>query len=52
MSELAQTPHHTLAIPSLLDEVHLQIPSILGLAGIHAGSGTLLLLMLVVGPVV
>ncbi len=34
MSEVAQTPRHTLAIPSLSDEVHLQILSIPGLAGI------------------
>ena len=51
MPEVAQTPHHTLAILSLSDEVHLQILSIPGLAGIHAGCGTLLLLMLVVRPV-
>ena len=35
MSEVAQTPHHTLANPSLSDEVHLQILSITGLAGIY-----------------
>ena len=52
MSEVAKTPCHTPTIPSLSDEVHLQIPSILGFADTHAGCGTLLLLMLVVRSVV
>ena len=35
--------------PTLSDEVHQQIPSLLGLAGTHEDCGTLLFLVLVVG---
>lgn len=45
MSELAQNPRHTSANPSLSEEIHLHIPSILGLADTRADCGTLLLLM-------
>ena len=38
--EVAQTRHHIPAIPSLLDEVHLQNLSILGLGDTHSGCGT------------
>ena len=52
MFEVAQTPLHTPAIPSLLDEVHQQILSILELEGTHEGCGTLLLPKLVARTVV
>ena len=52
MSEVAQNPRHTSANPSLSEEVHLHIPSILGLSDTRAGCDTLLLLMLVVTSVV
>ena len=47
----AQTPCHIVASPTLSDEVHQQLPSLLGLAVAHEYSGTLLLLMLVVALV-
>ena len=40
MFEVAQTPLHTLAIPSLWDEVLQLILSILELEGAHEGCGT------------
>ena len=52
MFEVAQTPLHTLAIPSLWDEVIKLILSILELEGKHEGCGTLLLLKLVVRIVI
>jgi len=52
MFEVAQTPLHTPAIPSLWDEVLQLILSILELEGTHEGCGTLLLLKLVVMIVV
>ena len=51
MSAVAHIPHHTAATPSLSGEVHQQIPSILGLAGIHAYCDIWVLLTLVVGSV-
>ena len=51
LSVAAQTPSHIAATPTLWDEVHLQIPSILGLEGAHEDCGTLLLLLLVVALV-
>ena len=48
MFEMAQTPLHTPAIPSLWDEVLQLILSILELEGTREGCGTLLLLKLVV----
>ena len=36
----AQTRHYTAATHSLSDEVHQQIPSILGLTGTHADYNT------------
>jgi hypothetical protein len=52
MFELAQTPRHIPANPSLLDDVHQEILSILELEGKHEGCGTLLLPKLVVTTVV
>ncbi len=52
MFEVAQTPLHTPATPSLLDEVHQQILSILALEGTREGCGTLLLPKLVARTVV
>ena len=52
MFELAQTPRHIPATPSLLDDVHQEILSILELEGKHEGCGTLLLPKLVVTTVV
>ena len=52
MFEGAQTPLHTSAIPTLLDEVLQLILSILELEGTCEGCGTLLLLKLVVRIVV
>ena len=49
LSAVAQIPHHTAANPTLSEEVHQQIPSILGLTGTHAYCDILLLLVLVVG---
>ena len=48
MFEMAHTPLHTPAIPSLWDEVLQLILSILELEGTREGCGTLLLLKLVV----
>lgn len=48
MSELAQNSCHTSASPSLSEEVHLHIPSILVLLDRRADCDTLLLLMSVV----
>ena len=52
MFELAQTPLHTTAIPSLWDEVLQLILVILELEGALKGYGTLLLLKLAVMIVV
>ena len=52
MFEVAQTPLHTLAIPSLWDEVLQLIFFILELEGTREGCGTLLLLKLVIRIVV
>ena len=52
MFEVAQTPLHTPAIPSLWDKVLHLILSILKLEGTREGCGTLLLLKLVVMTVV
>ena len=52
MFEVAQTPLHTPATPSLLDKAHQQILSIVKLEDIHEGCGTLLLLKLVAMTVV
>jgi len=46
MFEVAQTHLHTPAIPSLWDEVHQQILSILELESTYEGCGSLLLLKL------
>ena len=51
LSVAAQTPCHIAATPTMSDEVHQQIPPILGLAGTHEDCDTLLLLMLVVALV-
>ena len=51
LSAVAQIPHHATAAPTLSGEVHQQIPSILGPAGVHAYCDIRLLVTLVVGSV-
>ena len=54
LSAVAQIPHHTVATPphpTLTGELHQQIPSMFGLAGVHAYCDIWLLLRLVVGSV-